>query len=329
MSDRRLSIPPVEVLPPDISAYRLGNTGVEYVTTLDSGKPGPHVMVNALTHGNEICGAYALDYLFTQEVRPTVGKLTLSFANVQAYDLFSAADPFASRYVDEDFNRLWTDEVLASTRRSRELGRARTLARFVSEADFLLDIHSMHLPSPALLMCGMQDKGVAIGRAMGYPQYLVRDWGHAAGKRMRDFNDFDDPGSPKAAMLVECGQHWERATVDVAIESTLRFLRYTGVVDTDWIAERLTVSDPPPQSLVEVSGPVTIKTGSFRFVADYQGMEVIEQANTIIGYDGDEPILTPFDHCVLVMPGRQLLPGLSAVRLGRLVESGGVPMAGG
>ena len=202
----------LEISPPDISAYRKGNTGIDYVTTLDTGVPGPHVMVNALTHGNEICGAWALDWLFRQGARPSRGKLTLSFANVEAFDRFDPADPFASRYVEEDFNRLWTPEVLNSARDSYELRRARAFAPIVAEVDYLLDIHSMHLPSPALLMCGMQDKGVAMGRALAYPQHLVRDWGHAAGKRMRDFVAFDDPASPKVAMLVECGQHWERRT---------------------------------------------------------------------------------------------------------------------
>jgi predicted deacylase len=312
--------PTLAVTPPDISAYRKGNTGLDYVTTLDSGTPGPHVMINALTHGNEICGAHALDYLFREGVRPRRGKLTLSFANVAAFLTFSAADPFASRYVDEDFNRLWTDEVLGSGRTSRELQRARSFAPLVAQVDYLLDIHSMHLPSAPLLMCGMQDKGVAMGRAMGYPQHLVRDWGHAAGKRMRDFRAFDDPASPKAAMLVECGQHWERQSVAVAIETALRFLRFCDVVAPEWIAARLRVPEPPPQLLIEVSGPITIKTDRFRFVEDYLGMEVIPKADTVIGYDGDEAVRTPFDNCVLVMPGRQLLPGLSAVRLGRLVE---------
>ena len=53
-------MPKVELIAPDISAYQLGNTGVEYITTFDSGKPGPHVMINAITHGNEICGAITI-----------------------------------------------------------------------------------------------------------------------------------------------------------------------------------------------------------------------------------------------------------------------------
>ena len=42
----------VEIAQPDISPYGKGNTGIEYATTIDSGEPGPHVMLTALAHGN-------------------------------------------------------------------------------------------------------------------------------------------------------------------------------------------------------------------------------------------------------------------------------------
>jgi predicted deacylase len=328
MSDHPFSALPREVLPPDLAPYRKGNTGLEYVTCFDSGVPGPRVMINALTHGNELCGAHALDFLFRSGVRPTRGSLVLSFANVEAFLRFDPADPFASRYLDEDFNRLWSPAVLSSGRTSRELRRARRLAPLVAEADFLLDLHSMHLPSAPLLMCGMQDKSIRLGRGMGYPRHLVRDRGHAAGRRMRDWGDFDDPASPRAALLVECGQHWERVSVAVAIETSLRFLRTCGVVDEAFAERHLQVLRPEPQVLIEVSGPLTIKSGNFRFLRNYQGLEVIRRANTLIAYDGEEEVRTPFDDCVLVMPGRQLVPGLSAVRLGRLVALGEAGEAG-
>ncbi|MFQ5974555.1 MAG: succinylglutamate desuccinylase, partial [Alphaproteobacteria bacterium] len=81
MSDKSY---PVELAAPDISPYKAGNTGIDYVTTFDGGRPGPHVMVNAITHGNELCGPIALEFLFKNGVRPTRGKLTLSFANHEA-----------------------------------------------------------------------------------------------------------------------------------------------------------------------------------------------------------------------------------------------------
>ena len=50
-------------------------------------------------------------------------------------------------------------------------------------------------------------------------------------------------------------------------------------------------------------------------------MEVIADAGTIIGYDGDKEIMTPFDDCVLIMPSQRLDKGASAVRLGRFVAA--------
>ena len=48
---------PVDLLPVDISAYAEGNTGIDYVHGFNGPSAGPHVVVNALTHGNELCGA--------------------------------------------------------------------------------------------------------------------------------------------------------------------------------------------------------------------------------------------------------------------------------
>ena len=60
----------VELTAPDIEPYRAGNTGIDYVTSFTAAEAGPHVLVTALTHGNEICGAIALDKLFGAGIRP-------------------------------------------------------------------------------------------------------------------------------------------------------------------------------------------------------------------------------------------------------------------
>ena len=129
---------PVELEAPDISAYARGNTGIDYITSFDSGRPGPHVMITALVHGNEICGAIALDWLFRRNVRPVQGRLSLGFMNVAAYGLFDPANPTVSRFVDEDFNRLWSADVLDGSRQSTELARARAVRPHIDTVDLLL-----------------------------------------------------------------------------------------------------------------------------------------------------------------------------------------------
>src|SRR5262249_41934447 len=156
-------------------------------TTLDSGRAGAHVMVCALTHGNELCGAHALKFLFEHGVRPLQGRLTLGFANVEAYKRFDPLRPTASRLVDEDFNRLWSPAQLAGPRQSAELAGARTFRPLVESADFLLDLHSMQLDSPALNLCGLAPKGRKLALELGLPSWVVADAGHAAGPRMRDY----------------------------------------------------------------------------------------------------------------------------------------------
>lgn len=311
---------PIELGAPDISPYKSGNTGVDFVSTFDSGVAGPHVMVTAVVHGNEICGAIAVDYFYKTGLMPRAGKLTLAFANVDAYLGFDPGDPTVSRFVDEDFNRLWQADILDGPRQSRELTRARLMRPIVAEADLLLDIHSMQKKTEPLMLSGPLPKGRDLARAIGVPRIVVSDVGHAAGKRMRDYEDFVNPSSPRNSLLVECGQHWEKASADCAIETLFRFLVVTGTINVDDAAphSRLT---PQPQQFIEVSGPVTIKTDEFRFVEPYNGFEVIAEKGTVIGYDGSEPVMTPYDDCVLIMPSNRLEIGRTAVRLGRFVDA--------
>ncbi len=328
---RSAAFAPVPLALPDLAPYRQGNTGVPYVTTFDSGRPGPHVLLNALTHGNEVCGAQALDWLLRQAVRPARGKLTLSFANVDAYERFDPLRPYESRYVDEDLNRVWTAEVLGGRRASLELKRARELLPIVESADFLLDLHSMHLDSPPLMLCGIHPRALALARRMGVPPYLVRDPGHDAGRRLRDYGAFDDPAGARTALLIECGQHWDPASEAVARQTALRFLGALDAVDPAWLEPRLRTlpsgaTQAQAQVEIHVSGPVTITSRDFAFVRDFQGLEVIPRQGTVIARDGGREVRTPCDRCVLIMPGRNLVPGLTAVRLGRIVAS--APPAG-
>ena len=309
----------IELTAPVIDSHRRSSTGVDFVHTFESGTPGPHVMVNAVTHGNEICGALVVDRLLRMGLRPTRGTLTLSFANIEAFSRFDPRRPYATRFIDEDFNRVWNPETLDGPRDSTELRRARALRPFVESADYLLDIHSMLEPSPPVMICGPLDKGIRFAFDIGIPRDVVSDEGHANGTRMRDFGGFGDPGSPKNALLVECGQHWERAAEVVAWQTTWRYLRHLDIVDREAAAREIAADAPPPQRLVRVTEAVVARTPEFRFAREFCGMEVLPREGDVIAYDDGETIRAPYDNCVLVMPvPNNVKTGLTAVRLGRI-----------
>ena len=312
--------PPIEVEFPDLSGFAAGNGGIPYAWTFAAARTGPHVLVQALTHGNEVCGAIALDWALRENLRPTCGRLSLVFANVAAYRSFDPGNPFTSRSVDEDFNRLWTREVLDGPRDSVELRRARELRPLYDSVDYLLDLHSMSDPCPPLAMAGLQRKGLDLARGIGTPGHIVIDGGHSAGRRLRDYAFFDDAEDPRCALLVECGQHWERSAPKVARQALLRFLRRFGMAEPSVLDAYLDESPPPSQRLIEVTTTVTIGSDKFAFTMPVQPLQVIPCAGTAYAVDGGTAIRTPHDDCVLIMPTRRPKRGETAVRLGRYVR---------
>lgn len=308
------STPPAEM--PSLDRYREGNVDVPYVLSFAGALAGPHVLLTAILHGNEICGAIALDRLLQSGLRPSRGRLTFAFANVDAYQRRDAGAPAPSRFLDEDMNRVWSPAYLDGKSRSAELRRARALRAVVDKADFLLDIHSMQQGKEPILLSGPLEKGRRLALELGFPSVVVSDAGHACGTRLRDYGAFADPARPENAVLIECGQHDSPRSPEVALETTLRFLALLGTIDSPSLRPRVLRRTSSPR-LVMVTDAITAFSSRFRFTQPFSGLERIAKAGTVIAHDGERAIATPYDDCVLVMPADRCQPGQTAVRLGR------------
>jgi predicted deacylase len=309
---------PVQLAPPDLGPFLAGNTGVRGFTSRDSGAPGPHVALIALTHGNELAGGIALERLLRAGFVPRCGRLTCGFANLAAFERFDRRRPTASRFVDEDMNRVWDPAVLDGPRRSSELARARAIRPLIETVDVLLDLHSMLWPSDPLILGGPSAKGQALALAIGIPALVVADHGHASGRRIIDYGPFVDPGTRQAAILVEAGQHWELDTVETTLACVGGLLRHTGQIDATPVP-LFPVPPRAPQRVAEVTMTVTANTASFAFLQPFRGGEVVARRNTLIALDGTAEIRTPYDDCLLVMPSLRPSRGHTAVRLARFV----------
>jgi predicted deacylase len=308
----------VHLTAPDISRWIAGNTGIEGFTTRTGRKPGPHVLVLALSHGNEIAGAVVLERLLSSDLAPARGLLTFGFVNLAAFERFDPRQPTLSRFIDEDINRVWDTAMLDGPRRSMELERAREIRPMIDSADLVLDLHSMLWPSDPLILCGESAKGRALARAIATPELVVADRGHASGRRILDYARFASPDTPFAANLVEAGQHWHPATVDTMLGSVAGLLRHAGMV-----ASHPALPPPPeqPQRFAEVTMAISAATSSFAFVQPWRGGDVVPDRNTLIALDGTMEIRTPYDNCLLVMPSLRPSRGHTAVRLARFAEA--------
>ncbi len=308
--------PPAEM--PSLDRYREGNAGVHYVMSFTASRPGPHVLLTAILHGNEICGAIALDRLLQAGLRPCRGRLTFAFANIDAYRRRDAGAPAPCRFLDEDMNRIWSPVCLDGKGRSAELRRARALRAVVDSADFLLDIHSMQQGDEPILLSGPLEKGRRLALELGFPSAVVSDAGHACGTRLRDYGAFADAARPENAVLIECGLHDSPGSTEVAVETSLRFLALLGTIHPPSCAKSHALERAAPPRLVIVTDAITAFSSRFRFTAQFSGLERIAKAGTVIAHDGERAIATPYDDCVLVMPADRCQPGQTAVRLGRV-----------
>ncbi len=317
--------PPVFELPaPDLGPWRAGNTGTAGVWRFDSGQPGRDVLVTALVHGNEICGAWALAALLEAGLRPRRGALTLAFCNLAAFDRFDPAHFERSRFVDQDLNRVWGRMGWRAVgARSVEQRRALELLPFAERADWLLDLHSMHHPGPPLVLTGLQPRSIALARQLGTPALVVADAGHAEGCRLRDHGQWgamaDAPGADTRSLLIECGFHGELAARDVAIDMLGRFLVASGCIDANDVPACWLRPLPAAQQALEVTEAVVALDGEPpRFARPWATGQRVAAAGTLLGWNGGLPFHTPYDDCTLVMPSvQQARPGLTIVRLAR------------
>jgi len=315
------SAPPefdVRVAPPDIGDWLPGNTGIAGVWTFESGQSGPHVAISALMHGNEYCGAIVLDRLLRAGVRPTTGRLSLAFLNIEAFSRFDPARPTISRFIDEDMNRLWDPHMLDCGRGSLELDRARDLRPWVDTVDVLLDIHSMLWPSDSVILCGGTDKGRDLGLTLPCLGVVVSDHGHENGRRLIDYPRFADPDAAFVANLLEAGEHWMPETVEIATMAVDGLLRRFGM--SEWAAPASGTG--ALARFARVTHAVTAATPHFAFVQPFRGGEVVPERNTLIAMDGETEIRTPYDQCLLVLPSLRPGRGHTAVRLARFETVG-------
>ncbi|MDB5412311.1 MAG: peptidase [Rubritepida sp.] len=296
---------------PDISRWRAGNV-IPGVWSFDSGLPGQHVCIVGLTHGNEIAGAILLDRFLREKLRPIHGRLTLILANLDAFSRFDPDDPTASRFLEEDLNRVWDIALLDGPRRSCELRRARALRPVLDTADVILDLHSMLWPSDPLFLVSGSPASVELAAELGVPPLVVADEGHATGRRIIDYGPFSDPASGRRAILLEAGWHWEPETVVRMEQASRRLLARTGLVPATPFA-----SLTPPR-VAHVTRTVTARSADFTFTQPWRGGVVIPQRGTLIATDGDEDIRTPHDDCMLVMPSLLAQAGQTAVRMARI-----------
>lgn len=269
---------------PEIGRYRAGNAGTDYVWTFAAEAPGPHVMINGLTHGNEPCGAVAVTRLLDAGVRPLRGRLTLSLANTAAY----ARDPPA-RFLDRDLNRLWRDDWIDADHSGREAARAHALRPLLASVDALLDLHTTASVATPFYVLADLPKTRALADALAWPplQQLMPG-GCIEGRHLIDYGAFAEQAHPAVALALECGRHDDAQSGEVATEAARRFLAHHGTLAT------AAPSPTAPIRRVRTVAPYTARSDRLRLLVPASGFVAVRRGQPV-AVDGDDTVTAPFD----------------------------------
>ena len=218
------------------------------------------------------------------------------FCNLAAFDRFDPANHDAARFVEQDMNRQWSDERMDAAD-SRWRRRRAALRPFVAQADWLLDLHSMHEPQRRCCSPACSRATLALSK-MAAPEHIVIDAGHQDGVRMRDYGRFglpDAQAGDSRSLLVECGFHgdppaapWRKTNACASSRRRARRWRRAGA-----FAARLA-----PDRCAAPMGAAGHRPGGRQERGAYLHRSLHRPrgdrpAGTVIGDNDGEPVTTP------------------------------------
>jgi hypothetical protein len=305
---------PIETAPVPIGPWARGNTGIPYLWSFEASEPGPHVALVALTHGDEICGSYALDLLLRTRLRPVRGRLSLLFNNWRAHERWDPAAPNQAFYIDHDMNRIWAASMLNGADRGVELDRARELRPFIDSVDVLLDLHSTQQPSPPMTLPGWPVRKTTFACSIGWPGLVVRDDG---GGRLRDWGGLGMTSGTRVGVVVECGQHWVAETGLNAVRAAVRLLDRLRMIDAAVVTPLVPTRPAERARVVTVTHTILARGESAGLGRIWPDIAEVAEAGTLLGHDGLAEIRTPYPNAVLIMPVARPRPGAVMLRIGQ------------
>ena len=311
----------------DLEPYRRGNIGIPYAFTFDSGQAGPHILVTCLAHGNEPGGLEAVVALLERGVQPLRGRLSLAICNVAAYEASNGIDPYGTRFVEEDFNRVWSDEKLDGEGRSVELERARELRPLLADADFLLDLHATPYEASPYFVLRPGTRAIVLAERIGVPHTrFFFNQGSAHAPTLSNYRQFSDPDSAAVGITLECGLFFAAESKQVALSAIARLLQLNGMIsEADFLAIA-TWRDTRPRRDIVVEFPEITRTAQMRFLArpgDFQPFAKGEVA----AFDGDRPVLAPFEGALVLWLKQNFEKDVQVFMWGRMDSAADGPPA--
>ncbi len=259
---------------------------------------GPKFLVLGAVHGNEKCGTAGInrvmDELNSGKLKIARGQVTfVPICNPRAYER-------DVRYTERNLNRYLVPMEKPDCYEA-ELGNI--LCPMLAASDVVLDIHSYTIGGPPFIsledfsaeglklaamlggeavLCGWDDAYAAAGRAETNPNESIGTTGYARRQGA-------------TAVLIECGQHKDPASSEVAYHAIRNALRYLNL--TDEPKQEITLN---PVRLVKLKDVFFRQDSGGKFTQHWQHLQPVKKGD-VLAIDGSgREIRAPQDSLVLL-----------------------------
>jgi predicted deacylase len=273
----------------------------EEIRQLEGEKSGPVSVILGGVHGDERCGVEALlSVMADMRCENIRGRVFYGFGNPRAIDS-------GKRCWETDLNRMFRkpSSMSISEKKTYEYGRAEYLRTYLDQADVLLDLHASFTE---------KSEPFAIGEANAkdvvscLPVYRV----------VSGFDEVQPGGTDyymnsigKVGICVECGYSADSASVEVARNTIVSFLRSRGHISG--------VVDSRSQTGIRMYHLYKTRTDHFVLDRPFADFEEI-RSGEIIGTDGDMAIYAEKESIILFARNRNKT-GEEAYLLGEITNS--------
>lgn len=257
---------------------------------IDTGVPGPSVVLMAGVHGDEPCGLDAFRELIP-DVDIEKGKLTFLLGNRKAIEA-------GTREYQENLNRIFQPDknLTDAQKQTYEYKRSREMMPVLAEADISLDLHSSSTSeTEPFVICEPHSNDIATY----LPANIV----------VSGFDELHPTGTDAyvnqqggKGICLECGNHTDASAKKVAIEAVKNLLHMLGM------QKRESVSQSRTQKILHAIQAYKTKE-EFKQARPFADFEDVS-SDTLIGYDGDTPLCANTDGVAIFVkeiqtPGKQ------------------------
>lgn len=257
---------------------------------------GPRLLVLGAVHGNEVCGTQAIRRVMDDF---ETGKLKLKKGHVEFVPIANPrAHEAGQRFIERNLNRFF---IKTQKPEAYEAKLTNVLSIMIEACNYFIDLHSTTAGGiPFASVEGKDIEEHALAEAMG-AEVLLFGWEQAYEASGRTNPDPNESLGTTAyarrhgakACLLECGQHKDPQSIEVAYRAIRGAMRHIGLVDDD-------LKVPQPKVLTLKVSRVVFKKEGGSFAENWGNFSPVTKGQLLSTFADGEAVRAPADGFIIL-----------------------------